>query len=597
MNILGIGDVTHDTSVCLMKDNQEIFAIEEERLTRIKHNMVLDPNKYTIEEQGQHFNGEIEKFTLAVREEKYMRSINYCLDAANMDFSQIDNIVISSLYNDLPFRHKACFINHHLAHAASAFYPSPFANAAILVLDGYGTYTDGKSECMMFAQGNNNRIQVFDTVVGYSDFTEAEKISRLKDTHIIFKNSLGVFYQNITILIGLGHFGEGKTMGLASYGEDRPELNIIREYIQLCSDGQISIDNRSIFNLCKNMIADAKVSCNSGQLFKLYADLAFKHQQLLEEMIIHSCKYLYRVTGEKNICLAGGVALNGVANYKILSSTPFEKIFVQPAAGDNGISIGCAMHGMYKLAGHPRSTEKRKLFSPYLGKVYKPQEIELAINSFSLNLDEQELEENACFLAAKLISEGKIVAWFNGASEIGPRALGNRSILADPRRSEIRDVINYYVKRREGFRPFAPAVIAEYCQEYFELANNSPHMLLVAPVKKGKRFTIPAVTHVDGSARVQTVHRELNPIFFELIQHFYRLTGVPLLLNTSFNGKGEPIVETPEDAIRCFLENNIDYLFLNGRIFSKAEELALDFPVNQGIVSYRNSYTASNKMC
>ncbi len=569
MYIVGIGDVTHDTSVCLMKDSKIIAAIEEERLTRIKHNLVLDPKKYTLKDQGEHFHDQLKYLTVAAREKKHLSGINYCLSAAGIEFEQIDTLVISSLFADLPFRHKACFINHHLAHAASAFYPSPFKNAAVLVIDGYGSYTEGTSECVLYAHGRDNRLDTLDVITGCCDFLEQEKKQNLKDTHIIFKNSLGVFYQNITLLIGMGHFGEGKTMALAAYGQDNKEFDVIRDFIELQPDGKISIDNRSIFNYCLQLIERAKLSLTKDQLFKLYADLAYKHQQLLEEMIIHGCKHLYEMTREKNICLAGGVFLNGVANYKILQSTPFEKIFIQPAAGDNGISIGCAMYGNYVLAGKSRKDQIGRIFSAYLGKTYNTDEIDRVIKKYAPRLKEEVIESDIYTYAAKLISEGRIIAWFQGGSEIGPRALGNRSILADPRRRDMKETLNLKVKKRENFRPFAPAVLAEHTNEYFDLNTDSPYMLLVSSVRSDEHDIIPAVTHVDGSARVQTVSKDINAGFYKLIQCFNQLTGVPLLLNTSFNGHGEPIVETPEDAIKCFLNINVDMLFINNRVFCK----------------------------
>lgn len=580
MYVLGIGDVTHDTSVCLMKNQTVVVAIEEERLTRIKHNLILDSTKYTLEEQGEHFYSSVKRL-VKERESKHKQHVEYCLASAKIKFHQIDSIVISSLFSDLPFRHNACFIHHHVAHAASAFFPSPFESAAILVIDGYGAYTEGKSECVLYGRGENNHFEILDFVAGYGDFSPEERQKNLKDTHIIFKNSPGVFYQNISLLIGMGHFGEGKVMGLAAYGNDRPEFNKLRGYIDLLSDGKLNIDNRSIFIYCSELIQKAKHSLNDEKLFQFYADLAYTHQTLLEEMIIHCCNHLYQSTGEKNVCLAGGVALNSVANHKILEKTKFENIFVQPAAGDSGISIGCAMYGTYMLAKKSRKKQIGKIFSPYLGRSYTKNEINVAIKKYASQLKEHKPEGDVLHHIAKLIGQGKIVAWFQGGSEIGPRALGNRSILADPRYEDVKNKLNQEIKYRESFRPFAPAVLKEHAHEYFDMAADSFYMLLVSQVKKEKRSIIPAVTHVDGSARVQMVQQEINPNFYRLIRHFYELTGIPLLLNTSFNGRGEPIVETPEDAIRCFLNSGVDVLYLEGLVFESAttlRELAQDVP-------------------
>ena len=570
MYILGIGDVTHDKSVCLMKNDRIIAAIEEERLTRIKHGLKLNPDKYTVLEHGKYIHSILDT-PVKLREQNYLSLIDYCTKPHNIDFSDIDLMVTSSLFPNLPFRNKSVYLHHHLAHCASAFYPSSFDQAAILVADGYGVHTDGKSESVMYAFGDKNKISVLDTIEGFCDFTEEEKKHTSYRSHMIFRNSIGVFYQNITVLIGLGSFAEGKTMGLAPYGEENPEFNKIREFIHLLPEGKLSIDNRNIFFYCKEIVEKAKQTLDKEKLLKFYADLAYIHQKLLEEMIIHLCNHLYNLTKCKSLCLAGGVILNSVANGKIIKNTPFENIFIQPAAGDNGISIGCAMYGAHALRNIPRKFYKKNEFSPYLGREYNKKEIETAVNKFKDQLIDCGEIKNHQQKAAEYISEGKIVGWFQGRSEIGPRALGNRSLLADPRDPNMKDYLNQQVKHREFFRPYAPSVLKEKAIDYFEISSYAPYMLVVPPVKKAVRKLIPAVTHVDGTGRLQTVDKKANPSYYGVIKAFEKITEIPVVLNTSFNTVGEPIVETPEEAIRCFLKTGIDILFIENRLLLKKQ--------------------------
>ena len=388
---------------------------------------------------------------------------------------------------------------------------------------------------------------------------------------ITLNNSLGFLYKNIAVLIGLSMCGEGKMMGLSAYGRSNPELNIFRAHIQLHIDGSYFINNRKIFEVCEQLVKDAKEKFNQKALFQFYADIAFKVQQIIEEILVHCCNHLYQVTQMKNLCLAGGVALNCVANRKILNQTPFEKIFIQPAAGDNGISIGCATYGTYVLQHLKRDVKKMPIFTPYLGKAYTDKEIQKAVKKFQNNLFEETKYYKFFKKIALLISEGKIVGWFQGRSEVGPRALGNRSILADPRKANVKDILNEKVKHREPFRPFAPAVLEEKAAKYFE-DNNIPskYMLITHLIKSKAIEEIPATTHVDQTARLQIVYKQLNPRFHKLITAFEVITGVPVVLNTSFNDR-EPIVESPEDAIRCFLNTKIDVLVLNNRIFYKTK--------------------------
>ncbi|MDF1797411.1 MAG: carbamoyltransferase C-terminal domain-containing protein [Coxiellaceae bacterium] len=566
MYILGIGDVTHDASVCLTKNGEVIAAIEGERLSRNKHGMCPNPNRYSIEQQGAHIKSILDSHDMAARESTQQQLINYCLEKADITHNEISYIINSSLHSSPTFQHHAAFIHHHVAHAASAFFPSPFEKAAVLVIDGYGSMSEGESDCILYGIGSNTSLTTLDTVKGKHTLSADEIQRGIQPPHMVFSNSIGVFYQNMSLLIGMGYYCEGKTMGLSSYGKHHDAIDVIRKNIKLLPEGQIQIDNRTIFNYIKSLLENNK-HLDTQQTFQLKADLANCCQQLTETMIFHACNHLYKITQSKSICLAGGVALNSVANGKILQNTPFENIFVQPAAGDNGIAIGCALYGAHMLSKMPRKYSAKKPFSPYLGKTYQS----INFDKYKGRVSITKRVNNPHALAAQYISEGKIVAWFNQGSEIGPRALGNRSILADPRNAEMKDIVNRRVKHRETYRPFAPAVLQEKAAKYFKPMPLSYYMLLVASVKENAKKLIPAVTHIDGSARVQMVSKLLNPDFYKVIQAFEAITGVAVVLNTSFNDANEPIVETPDDAIRCFLNTEIDVLFINKILITKKE--------------------------
>ncbi len=571
MYILGIGDVTHDASVCLMRNNEILVAIELERLTKIKHNLKLDSSLYSIVEQGKNIQDVLKKWTVAYRENQFNLAIDYCLEVANISAKDISTTVVSTLYSNPVYKEKSILVEHHLAHSASTYYPSNFESSAILVMDGCADLNkDGFSVSTLFAQGENNRINILDTTVGRYAHTTAELKQGACDSHIVFTNSLGAFYQNVSMLLGMGYCGEGKTMGLASYGKVNSELNKIREYVTFLGNGKIEIDNRGLFLLVKDLLDRAAGRLTDNELFHYKADIAYAHQKLLEEMVLYLCNHLYKIAPSENLCLAGGVALNSVANYRILQETPFKNIFIQPAAGDAGISIGAALYGAHAINNLPRSNlNTKKLFSPFLGKSYKDTEDctlqKNRVQQYRVNVSEEDLYTEI----ARQISHKKIIGWFNGRSEIGPRALGARSILADPRDPQMKDVLNQKVKHRENFRPFAPAILEEEVGRYFENISIAPYMLLIADANEKAKEEIPATIHVDDTARVQTVNAEINPDFYSLIKAFYRLTGVPVILNTSFNLAGKPIVETPADAVDYFLAMSLDGLYLDGDFYLK----------------------------
>jgi carbamoyltransferase len=582
MIIAGIGDVTHDSSVYLLKNTNVLSAVETERLSRIKHGLSPDPVKYTLHEQGADFERQL--LSREAREKQHIRNLDYCLSAAQQSRDDVEAIFVSSLFKEPIFSTHSpikgptyCLAaSHHLIHAASSFYTSPFESAAILAIDGYGFVTPNQtSDSILFAHGRGNSLTPLQTIEGSFDQTLEEKAAQITPGHMIFSNSIGVFYQNITMLLGLGYFNEGKTMGLSAYGKWNPEFASLEDEMTLLPGGNLRINNRAIFERVSGWIHSIRQTHPTPEKqFPLLADLAFMHQHWLEKMVFHLCHGLYEMTGESRLCLTGGVALNSVANGKILAHTPFKEIHLIPPTGDNGIGLGAALYGAHHHLGLPR--EPMKKFSPYLGKRYLSSDIASSMKPFPrftrlpnpLNLSTESL-------AATLLAEGKILAWFNGGSEIGPRALGNRSLLADPRSPTIRDYLNFEVKHREFFRPFAPACLPQEAEKYFSIlpqssAGGLSFMLEIRQATPLALKTIPGVIHVDETARVQVIDPETNPEFYALVSEFKKQTGIGVILNTSFNGAHEPIVETPEEAIQCVLKWPIDVIFMNGEGWVKS---------------------------
>lgn len=427
---------------------------------------------------------------------------------------------------------KINIINHHLCHAYNAFYSSKFKDAAILVVDGRGSA--GETQSLYY--GNVNE--------GITLIDKTKKIG------------IGLLYAAVTQAIGFKLLQEGKTMGLAPFGNDgsAPIMDfkgifngIETSYEDICVEGsyKLNIEHPPI------------------ESFEKKAKVAFEVQEECEKAMLHLAKYAKEKTGCNNLVISGGVALNSVANYKILQSGIFEDIFINPAASDTGISLGAALYGYHALGKNPKLY---KDISPYLGPSYSDKEINMAIEK---NNGYKVISNGAFEEAAKLINSGKILGLFQGRSEMGPRALGNRSIIMNPLKAEYKDILNERVKFRESFRPFAPAILFELKEEYFKIDRESPYMLLVPEVKPGKEKIIPAVTHVDNTGRLQTVTEEFNPKFYKLIEAFYKESGVPVLLNTSFNIADEPIVESPGDAINCFMKTNIDALLIENYLLIK----------------------------
>ena len=526
MKILGLHkDPWHNTGACAIKGSDERFDIafvSEERLDRVKDSRAF-PLGAIKACMDQLDIASISDFDMIV-----MDYINESSDWRIDQFKQpcsTENI-LRTVEQD-----KIHIVDHHLCHAYAAFTTSPFEEAAILVIDGRGS--DRKTQSLYSGQGS--------------------QVELIEDTAEI---GIGLLYAAMTQHIGFGLLQEGKTMGLAPLGRDLTpasyEFNgrfsgIETDYSSFCEDGRYEI----VGEYEKPDTFDAK------------ARAAYETQFECEQAMLHLARYAKEVTGSKYLCITGGVALNSVANNAILKSGIFEDIFINPAASDTGIPLGAALYGYYGLNKNKRHPAE---ISPYLGPSYSKIRVSEAIDSFS---GYEVIKDDALGHAVRLLADNQIVARFEGRSEMGPRALGHRSILMSPLRQENKDQLNARVKFREEFRPFAPLVLEEYASEYFDLDRPSKYMLLVPDVLHEKRGVIPAVTHVDGTARVQTVTKEFNGDLYDLLLCFFDETNVPVILNTSYNVANEPIVETPEDAIKCFLGTNIDALYIEDYILIK----------------------------
>ncbi|MEE1822815.1 carbamoyltransferase C-terminal domain-containing protein [Streptomyces sp. BE20] len=547
MRILGLGGSHHDFGACLVEDGRVVSAVEEERLVRKKIAFGLGPRL------------------------QQCRAGDYVLAEGGLGPQDVDLIVANDFVNPvytLRHRDRIEWIGHHLSHAASTFYTSPFQEAAVLVMDGRGSTVerDGEQhgETVTFYRGDADGLTPVRSLTGRVATAE----HRLDDT---YENSIGWMYEAVSKEIGFRTVGgmgaPGKTMGLAPYGTPR-HVEALAALYDL-HDGtfrQSLAQQDAVRALVAGELAKA---ADEEAADAVRADFAYAVQANTERIVVELARWLHRETGATDLCLAGGVALNSVANYLILRDTPFERLHIVPAAGDGGTAIGAALYGHHVLGGHPWAPSP-ELFSPYLGRLHTEAEIEAAVAAQGGRL-RVERPDDLYATVARELADGAVVGWFQGRSEIGPRALGNRSILADPRDPGMKDRINAKVKHREAFRPFAPVVLEDRQTEYFDTAVPAHYMLLVPQVREDRRADIPSVTHIDGSARLQTATPALNPELCALITAFDRITGVPVLLNTSFNDNEEPIVESPEDAVRCFLTTELDVLVLHGLVVRKAD--------------------------
>jgi len=592
MNILGISAFYHDSAACLVRDGEIVAAAQEERFTRKKHDFNFPTN-----------------------------AINYCLKEGNVESSQLDYVAFydkpfikferllmtylayaprglksfimamplwlkSKLWmkeyikNELKFEGKIIFPEHHESHAASAFYPSPYKEAAILTIDGVGEWCTSS-----YGIGRDNQLEL-----------QAE---------LKFPHSLGLLYSAFTYFTGFKvNSGEYKVMGLAPYGEPKYVDTILHELIDLKEDGSFKM-NMKYFDYCAGLtMTNARFAKLFGgparapesKLTQREMDLARSVQEATEEIMLRMARHIHKETQMKYLVLAGGVALNCVGNGRVLREGPFEDIWIQPAAGDAGGALGAALFTWYRYLGNKREVRKnRRDFQrgSYLGPEFKGAEIEGFLKTKNIPFKKLSAAEMPVKIA-ELVAQENVIGWFQGRMEFGPRALGGRSIIGDARSAKMQSIMNLKIKFRESFRPFAPSVLAENVSDYFLLDRESPYMLLVAPVlekwrtghqENGEwgieklkivRSTVPAITHVDHSARIQTVHPEDHPQYHAMIKAFRDQTGCPVIINTSFNVRGEPIVCAPEHAYTCFMRTNMDYLIMGNYLIDKKEQKALE---------------------
>ena len=604
MRILGLSAFYHDSAAALVEDGRIVAAAQEERFTRKKHDPGFPHHalQYCLDDGGigldavDHvvfYDKPFLKFerlleTYLAFSPKGFRSFRMAIPLwlrEKLFQKQLLRDELRKFSSDFDWDGKLLFTEHHQSHAASAFFPSPFEEAAVLTMDGVGEWA---TTSVGFGRGNQLKI--------------------LKELH--FPHSLGLLYSAFTYYTGFKvNSGEYKVMGLAPYGEPKYVDRILDHLVDLKPDGTFCLD-QSYFDYCTGLrMTNDKFDQLFGgpartpeQLLTPYhMDLAASIQAVTEEIVLRLTRSLAAETGAENICLAGGVALNCVANGKVLRDGKFKRVWIQPAAGDAGGALGAALAAYHIYKGKPRVVVNRldAMSGSYLGPEYPQADVEARLPKAGgrfVALPEGELLDTT----AAALADGKAVGWMQGRMEFGPRALGARSILGDPRSANMQKTLNLRVKYRESFRPFAPSVLREDTVNWFDLDDDSPYMLLVAPVQERRqrqmteqeqalfgidklnvpRSDIPAVTHVDYSARVQTVHRETNPRYYSLIERFKARTGCPVLINTSFNVRGEPIVNTPEDAFRCFMGSDIEVLVAGNCYLRKEEQdpaLKLDY--------------------
>jgi len=566
MYTLGISCYYHDSSAAILKDGKVIAAVEEERFSRKKFDDDFPKQaiNWCLKESGISSKN---LYSVAFYDKpvlKFERLLdNYIAVAPRGLYSFLDVIPkwihkrlwvkgeISKHLKD--FNGEIIFPEHHMSHAAHAFFTSPFDEAAILTVDGVGEWTTAS-----FGTAHDTTIKLTDD--------------------IRWPHSVGLFYSAFTYFLGFKvNEGEYKLMGLSAYGKPKYYDLIMENLVDVKNDGSIHLNMKYFSFTYDKVMTNQKFSDlfripprkEDSKAEQIHYDIAASAQLVLEDILLKMVNHVHKKTGMTNLCFGGGVALNGVANYRILKEGPFENLHIPPSPGDGGSAVGCAQYLYYCRDKNKRMMEdnvERIKNNIFVGPSHSNDEIKsfLDINK----IDYKFLETNSLLqTAAKLIVEGNVVGWYQGKMEWGPRALGNRSIIADPRNAKMKDILNEKIKHRESFRPFAPCILEEYASEYFDVDVSSPYMLLVAPVKKPEK--IPAVTHVDGTARLQTVSKDINLLFYNLITEFYKITGVPVLINTSMNVRGEPIVDTPEQAYNMIVKTDMDYIVMGDYIIKK----------------------------
>lgn len=555
MNIIGISALYHDAACCLLQNGKLVAAAQEERFTKIKADpsMPFSALHYCLEQAGLSITDIDVLAYYEDAEKKLARQLwsGYDYRDAAMAFTIDPFRPEREIREVLGFEGPVETYEHHLSHAASSYFYSAFNNAAILTVDGVGEWAT--------------------TTYG---FAEGDRIELFEEVH--FPDSIGLLYAAVTSYLGFKvNGGEYKVMGLAPYGTP-VYTNKLKQLIASAKDGQYTLDMKYFSFINGNkMYAPAMIELlgipprkPESEIAQCYMDLAKSIQVVIEEILIEKAHYLYDKTNSDHLCMAGGVALNCVANGAILRATPFRKMYIQPAANDAGCALGAAALAHIKMGGSRNDFEP--MVHAYYGPAYGSDEIQSLLESTSLNYSSYtgKTDELIAEAAARL-ADGKVIGWFQGRMEFGPRSLGARSILADPRDAGMRDKINLMVKKREAFRPFAPSVLEDKAAEHFDIDHPSPFMLETCQVIS--TIDLPAITHVDNSARIQTVDDHSNPLYASLITAFYRLTACPILLNTSFNVRGQPIVNTPVDALICFLNSGIDSLVIGDFVIDKAD--------------------------
>jgi carbamoyltransferase len=593
MYILGISAFYHDSAACLVQDGEIVAAAQEERFTRKKHDHDFPINavKSCLQYAGigiknldyvGFYDKPLTKFERLLETYVGYAPVGIKSFLQAMPLWLKDKLWIPGLVRDaLQYDGKVLFAEHHESHAASAFYPSPFQESAILTMDGVGEWATSS-----YGVGRGNELDL-----------QAE---------LRFPHSLGLLYSAFTYYTGFKvNSGEYKVMGLAPYGEPKYVKTILNDLIDLKEDGSLAL-NLDYFNFCQGLtMTNARFDALFGgpprdaesRLEQRHMDLARSIQEVTEEAMLRMARHVHKSTSQKNLCMAGGVALNCVGNGRLLREGPFEQIWIQPAAGDAGGAVGVALSIWHRYLGNSRPTPNGQNGYPdgmkaaLLGPRFSESEIQEFLEKRGIPYRRLAHGELAP-VVARILADENVVGWFQNRMEFGPRALGARSIIGDARSPKMQSVMNLKIKYRESFRPFAPSILRERVGDYFELAADSPYMLLVAPVNADKRrkmttdeerlfgieklnvprSCIPAVTHVDYSARIQTVRREENPAYYDVIKAFDEITGYPVIVNTSFNVRGEPIVCTPDDAYRCFMRTEMDYLVLENFLLDKREQ-------------------------
>ena len=593
MNILGLSAFYHDSAACLVRDGEIIAAAQEERFTRKKHDASFPEQavRYCLSEGGLNVN-ELDYVTFYEKPFlKFDRILHTYLAYAPAGMRSFlmaiplwirERIWMKELIRrELGCDCKVLFPEHHESHAASAFFPSPFSEAAFLTCDGVGEWTTTS-----YGVGRGNQIQML--------------------AELRFPHSLGLLYSAFTYFTGFKvNSGEYKLMGLAPYGQPKYRDVILRELIDLKDDGSFRLNMKyfnygvglTMTNVAFNRLFDRPPRKPESKLTQSDMDLACSIQEVTDEVIRRTARHIRKETGQRNLCLAGGVALNCVASGSLLRERIFDRIWIQPAAGDAGGALGAALFAWHQILNKERKTDdvNDSQRGSYLGPGYGNNEIRAYLETQKIPFTELTDDELPGKIA-ELIDAQKVIGWFYGRMEFGPRALGARSIIGDARSPKMQELMNLKIKFRESFRPFAPAVLRERLSDWFELDQESPYMLLVAPVLKNHRHEIeadqqnlfglqklltirsdiPAVTHVDFSARIQTVTDQNQPMFYRVIKKFEESYGCPVIINTSFNVRGEPIVATPEHAFTCFMRTNMDYLLLGNFLLEKTDQKPLD---------------------